>query len=269
MKHTRTSSTRKDSSLQGLAKISLIGFIILLVTFMLYKKDTDTEENTQVNDQTSLCSLDFFPVCGKDGKTYTNSCTAEKIADVRVAYAGECRGTEEEVVVPITPTESIIETDDTLTEWAIESLSPEENINTIEVPPSENSENISVTPEITVETIEIDPTLITYFNDTYKYGFSMPKNSYYQAFGAQNEANHSVGVNIRTEVNSLSGSDVRVYFYANTIMGDLSEIEQESYIDSTTGTVYLLLNKKDSLLIESSDPQNILVQTILKTAHKE
>lgn len=116
---------------------------------------------------------------------------------------------------------------------------------------------------------EVDPTLVTYMNSTYHYGFSMPKNSYYQAFGAQNGANHSVGISTGTGTESLSDSDVRVYFYANKIIGKLAEAANGSYTDPATGTIYLLLNDKDSVMIESSNLNNKVVQTIVQTIHKE
>lgn len=116
---------------------------------------------------------------------------------------------------------------------------------------------------------EVDPTLVTYMNSTYHYGFSMPKNSYYQAFGAQNGANHSVGISTGTGVESLSESDVRVYFYANKIIGKLAKAANGSYTDPATGTIYLLLNDKDSVMIESSNPNSKVVQTIVQTIYKE
>ena len=53
----------------------------------------------------------------------------------------------------------------------------------------------------------------------------MPKNSYYQAFGAQNGASHSVGISSGTGTESLAKSQVRVYFYANKVIENLSGAE--------------------------------------------
>ena len=37
------------------------------------------------------CSAIYSPVCGKDGKTYGNACTAEIMNGVSVDYKGECK----------------------------------------------------------------------------------------------------------------------------------------------------------------------------------
>jgi hypothetical protein len=41
--------------------------------------------------RTQMCTMDFNPVCGCDGKTYANACGAAS-AGVSVDHAGECGG---------------------------------------------------------------------------------------------------------------------------------------------------------------------------------
>lgn len=278
MKQKKPLPIKVDSSLNNLFKIAIVGMIVLILFFVLSGRNKTPKIVPEINEQTSICSTESFPVCGNDGKTYTNSCTAEKIANVRVVYVGACRTENTGSIEVISPTESGSKIGSGIENTGSEPIIQESTGSVQEPVIQESTGAVEMLSSGTIVTSSgttgsasglIDPTLVAYSNSTYHYSFSMPKNSYYQAFGAQNGASHSVGITFGTGVESLSGSEVRVYFYANKIVGKLSGAQNGFYTDPMTGTVYLLLNNKDSVMIESTNSESILVQTIIRTIHEE
>ncbi|HBB26965.1 TPA: hypothetical protein DCZ36_00525 [Candidatus Gracilibacteria bacterium] len=266
MKQKKSTPVPKSSSMSWNSKIIISALVLITLFFVLFWEDRTPKTSPEGTD-VSVCSSENFPVCGKDGETYTNSCTAEKIANVRVAYVGACREEEEREETVIMSIESGSDTGSEI--GNIEAM-PEVSEPVMDtIPPDAIEELPSFSGTIESSSGQTVPVLMDYFNQTYRYGFSMPKNSYYQAFGAQNGANHSVGITTGTGVESLSESQVRVYFYANKIVEKLANSENGFYMDSATSTVYLLLNNKDSIIIESDNPESELVQTIIRTVHGE
>lgn len=69
--------------------------VLVFLSVFLFLASCGNEEQQPVNEtdtEESLCTMEYIPICGKDGLTYQNSCFSS-IRNVGVDYIGPCQYT--------------------------------------------------------------------------------------------------------------------------------------------------------------------------------
>lgn len=104
--------------------------------------------------------------------------------------------------------------------------------------------------------------VVHYQSSYFKYGFDIPANVYYSAFGAEDGAQHTVGI-AKEDPATLADGAVRVYFYGKKIVPELQNATK--VVDPAGKFIYLLLNGQYSVKIEANDINHPVVQAVVKT----
>lgn len=111
---------------------------------------------------------------------------------------------------------------------------------------------------------KVSATVNHYQNSNFRYGFDIPANLYYAAFGAQDGARHTVGIG-KEDPETLADAGIRVYFYGKVIVPELKNATGGKYTDPSNKYIYLLLDNAFSVKIEAANINHPAVQKIIDT----
>ena len=69
--------------------IAAVGVLVAISLVLISISPGDVIEPRETSQKPIICSMDYAPVCGVDGETYSNYCVLEA-SDVRLDYGGAC-----------------------------------------------------------------------------------------------------------------------------------------------------------------------------------
>ena len=76
--------------------IAAVGVLVAISLVLISISPNDVIEPRETSQKPIICSMDYSPVCGVDGETYSNYCVLEA-SDVRLDYGGVCVDPSSEV----------------------------------------------------------------------------------------------------------------------------------------------------------------------------
>jgi hypothetical protein len=110
--------------------------------------------------------------------------------------------------------------------------------------------------------------VLNYNNSNYNYWFSVPSNTYFSWYWAQNWSNHSVWISTSTWVTNFWDNQVKVLYYKWKILPELEGSSYWMYQDKKNWMTYIELNW-NTIVIDGWTWNDKIVDMIIKTIYAQ